>query len=661
MPLIDLKTSLKSLKFGKDRPYGGSSNQPYIQTSIPEGENSGVFQTGGIDSILRGGILAPISAAKDVSRLTQMFFDLKSPNGSLFTVKQNLLSKASVETEASNGASYALGLNQGIYLPSSTIAQAGVGFLGTHLNLFGIAPIDGSPLSIIKYEDVVKEANKLENNKSETISITPNSSPLSRQSSPFLNRNNNFVPSLSTNNSPFSSNSNFSFSTPDIKSPGPFNEIKVIPANFSNRLLKFWDESQISKNESGNLYSYSGGPGSTLGFGNTNIKISTQRTNINTQREGNFTLNNSTSTLKSFYYTPEQIASQPLNLDSTVYEDFRKTLIDSNNINESSVLSISPSYLRKTIELRNHLGNPGKRKNVYNYGVKATDLEALDKINALPMYDDEGPNNNYATNDLVKFRIAAINNDGNGKKAVYMHFRAFIDSFNDNYNATWNPIKYSGRGDTLYNYQGFERSINLSFTVYAQSKAELIPMYRKLNYLASTLAPDYTEAGFMRGNLLRLTLGGYLYEQPGFITSLTYTIPEESTWEIGIDEKGGYDASVKELPHMIKVTGMTFTPIHDFLPQKPNSDSAIRREKGTYSPISEKYIALAAGNLSSTEYTNYGDYYTYYDASNARTSDDASTGAPVAQPLTTDNVGVNSVTPSSNALNIPNSPNSFFS
>ena len=157
MPLIEFKTSLKSLKFGKDRPYGGSSNQPYIQTSIPEGENSGVFQTGGIDSILRGGLLAPISAAKDVSRLTQMFFDLKSPNGSLFTVKQNLLSKTSVETEASNGASYALGLNQGIYLPSSTIAQAGVGFLGTHLNLFGIAPIDGSPLSIVKYEDVIKK------------------------------------------------------------------------------------------------------------------------------------------------------------------------------------------------------------------------------------------------------------------------------------------------------------------------------------------------------------------------------------------------------------------------------------------------------------------------------------------------------------------------
>jgi hypothetical protein len=276
------------------------------------------------------------------------------------------------------------------------------------------------------------------------------------------------------------------------------------------------------------------------------------------------------------------------------------------------------------------------------------------------MYDGEGPNPKYAINDLVKFRIAAINNDGNGIQAVYMHFRAFIDSFDDNFSAAWNPVKYSGRGDTLYNYQGFERSINLSFTVYAQSKAELIPMYRKLNYLASTLAPDYTKAGFMRGNLVRLTFGGYLYEQPGFITSLTYSIPEESPWEIGIDENGNSDNSVKELPHMIKVTGMSFTPIHTFLPQKPNSDIVQRSKNGKYTSIPEKYIALAAGDLSSPTYTNYGDLYTYYDASNAKTSDDASTGAPIAQPLTTDNVGRNSVANPSNRLDLPNNPNSPF-
>jgi hypothetical protein len=117
MPLIDLKTNLKSLKFGKDRPGGGSSNQPYIQKDIPDnGDPSNIFNTGGPDSVLRGGLIAPIKAANDVSRLTQMFFDLKSPNGLLFTAKENLLSRTSVKTEASEGPGYGGGnVNQGVY------------------------------------------------------------------------------------------------------------------------------------------------------------------------------------------------------------------------------------------------------------------------------------------------------------------------------------------------------------------------------------------------------------------------------------------------------------------------------------------------------------------------------------------------------------------
>jgi hypothetical protein len=88
------------------------------------------------------------------------------------------------------------------------------------------------------------------------------------------------------------------------------------------------------------------------------------------------------------------------------------------------------------------------------------------------------------------------------------------------------------------------------------------------NYLASTMAPDYNTAGFMQGNLVRLTLGGYLYEQPGIIKSLTFGVPQESPWEIALSETGGSDKSVKELPHMIKVTGMTFIPIQKFIPAK---------------------------------------------------------------------------------------------
>ena len=136
------------------------------------------------------------------------------------------------------------------------------------------------------------------------------------------------------------------------------------------------------------------------------------------------------------------------------------------------------------------------------------------------------------------------------------------------YGADWGEVQYVGRGDKFYNYKGFNRSISMGWTVHASSRGELIPMYKKLNYLASGLAPDYSSGGFMRGNLARLTVGGYLYNQLGIIKSITYTIPSESPWEIGIEGDAGFDNDVKELPHMIKVTGFEFIPIQYDVAQK---------------------------------------------------------------------------------------------
>jgi hypothetical protein len=151
-----------------------------------------------------------------------------------------------------------------------------------------------------------------------------------------------------------------------------------------------------------------------------------------------------------------------------------------------------------------------------------------------------------------------------------------------------------GRGEDFYTYNGFGRTISLSFTVAAQSKQELIPMYQKLNYLASNLAPDYSPSGYMRGPLVQLTMGGYLYEQVGFITALTYDIPNDTTWEIGINTSGGSDSTVKELPHRINVSSFSFTPIHNFVPQKQGL--TFTNDEGKVTGFGQqRYIALSNG------------------------------------------------------------------
>ena len=360
--------------------------------------------------------------------------------------------------------------------------------------------------------------------------------------------------------------------------------------------------------------------------------------------------------------------------------NFTKLLTPPNTPLQKSYNNISKtlSYRTQNIEKRVNLGSPGKRGNKSSYVIGKRDengkvIGPTDKLNALPLYKSEGVLSNEITNDLVKFRIGVIDNDDPSKK-TYIHFRAFIQGMNDSYSSKWSGTQFVGRGEELYRYGGFSRSISLSWTVVAQSKQELIPMYQKLNYLASTMAPDYSTKGYMRGNLVSLTIGGWLFEQVGFIEGISYDIPDDSPWEIAIgdevDNSGSFnDSSVKEMPHRIEVSGFKFTPIQSFVPatqqntyagQDPNNPNQAVYEgvDGNFvqSYGKERYIMLSNGgdseNSNSTTTPglpkilndNYGNLdgsitggKTYIppssnNASNKNTSPNTTPAAPAASP-----------------------------
>ena len=588
---------MKSLKYGNDQLGGGNSGQPYIQVPIPDGFND--LQLSNNDFILRGGSLASKNSVTDVLRLGKMFKDTKSTNGLLFVAKQNLLSRTAVKTQTSGI------INGGVYTPLSTLAQAGLVASGGHLNKQGLNPF------------------------SETGA--------------------------------YSNNSNLY----GVK-------IKTTQPAAENRLVEIFNTKQNVVNENINIQSYSGGPGSILGVGKTNIRFTDQRTGINNSKNpsgryygpltwtspifnaaysgdantigqinssilsGNFislqsysnNIINNVYLSSTSYTTPTQyvdnlelIVESPLlqtqtpqpgvaynqqypqntfvyaqnninvetksPLGSPTIQDFRKilrsnieSLSNKETLTNSTTIGatpISPDYnggASKAYEMRVNIGGSDKmgpgykgNKNLISYS-NGSGIGPIDRLNAEPVYESDKVKLNsdeYPVNDLVKFRIAVISNQTPNQK-TFIHFRAFIDNFSDSYNATWNPVTYLGRGENFYTYSNFTRNISMGWTVAAQSKEELIPMYKKLNFLASSLTPDYTSKGYMAGNLVQLTVGGYLYETVGIINSITYDIPEESPWEIGIDTSGSDDTSVKELPHIIRVTNFSFTPIQDFIP-----------------------------------------------------------------------------------------------
>lgn len=639
MPLISLHTDFKSLKYGHDKPNGGSSNQPYIQGDIPLlNEN---LNNNSPDFLLRGGILAPVNSIVDAVRLGKFFTDTKSPAGLFFVLKQELLSRNAVRTQASGKI-----LNEGIYNPLSTIAQAGVNVAGLHLNKQGLNPFPGSVGSIRTYNDVVgNEVNGI-------IDIARN-----------------IVTGFIEN-----------ITGLDIK---PNRLVALTQVKITGEKPLYTDNGFSSlRDDPVNLLIYPGGPGSILGIGNTHIKWidGKQRTGKNnvfskgnpnyqsginksyTKRDtdplepigvskvydsymsskiledinglslGIFRSTNADlkSSPNKYFHTrttdnvysfslgkwgtvitnneylftqQEIIATTPFSGNAiNSITDFRKVIRqrikddETSKILAQTILSNSPDYDSKNIELRINLGDPGNKtnKNITSYtsgsnGNGAASVGSYDKITSLPLYRSNSVDTTKPTNDLVKFRIAAIDNDDPSQK-VFIHFRAFLGPISDNFNSDFNSVRYPGRGEEFFTYEGFSRKVSLSFMVAAQSKSELIPMYKKLNYLSSQVMPDYSKFGYMRGPMIQLTIGGYFYEQPGILTNLVYDITDETTWEIGINDEGNFDHSVKELPHIIKVSSFSFIPIHTFIPRKAKWDNL----------GSTPYIALSNG--SNTNY-----------------------------------------------------------
>ena len=165
-----------------------------------------------------------------------------------------------------------------------------------------------------------------------------------------------------------------------------------------------------------------------------------------------------------------------------------------------------------------------------------------------------------------------------------------------------------GRGENFYKYKGFDRSIGFDFDVYVGSKPELFPVYKKLNYLASLTAPDYSETGFMRGNIVQLTVGDYLNDVYGVITGFNFSIPEESSWDISRLDDGQIDGTSAELPLLINVSSFEFKPIHNFVPatdsKSPNTISSPFISLGTDQSKFKNYLNEEGSVISLTSATS---------------------------------------------------------
>lgn len=144
---------------------------------------------------------------------------------------------------------------------------------------------------------------------------------------------------------------------------------------------------------------------------------------------------------------------------------------------------------------------------------------------------------------------------------IYVPFRATITSLSDQHSAEWEDINYIGRADKLFLYKGFSRDVNFSFTVYANSATEMLPMWNRINYLVGFTKPSkYTgkatvtndaatgdtsgkESSFIYPPMVTLRLGDLFYDQPCVVSNVGVNIPDDTNWESLRGEEYSYIAS----------------------------------------------------------------------------------------------------------------------
>jgi hypothetical protein len=721
MGLIDLKTNLKSLKYGNDQKGGGSSNQPYIVTPIPDG-----FADTSPDFLLRNGYLNPLSSTQDVSRLTKMFLDTKSPNGLLFITKQELLERQNVEIPG--------GFNR-IYNPLGTLAQAGVVSTGYHLNKQGFNPFqrgyfnggrngyyqttlddereiqDGYAINRLYALYKIKQTadgeygneefkKRYEISSDPNISLSYNGGPGSflgfgktniRIQNPtrivvpkeeatktyrslFVDNVDYLIPSgpftinwnyrptdtgvtdkyflktgvvtegLFTNNDLLNRNTStvipigkpantFNKNTGKLKSDPGY----LAPSNINTRIaglgrlkgvtlgnirwvynpsynlningqpgvsVKYTAELNLNEEKVYETF-YTSNPSNLLNRTGLEGKdapksIYPSSSIINKQTYGevrawsNIFLGAAPSLItasatynkKSFTQIDNSILSLINNFDQNIPEIYEvpKNIVEGKQKN-TALSSLNPQYFIYDQKKNEITGSNNAYPNIQTFNrettyntSKTTYLSNTDVSNT--QYSDgqnkrnilQGSRNNQneqANSDLIKFFFEINNNNAlTDTQNWFLFFRAYLNDFGDSYKADWQSYKYIGRAENFYKYGGFSRDISLGFTIYAHTRAEMAPIYNKLNYLVGTTAPDYSDAGYMRGNFVNLTIGDYLDNVPGIINDISLKPSFDAGWDINRNVTTGkiQQQSHLQLPKLIEVS-MTFTPIHSFTPR----------------------------------------------------------------------------------------------
>ena len=148
-----------------------------------------------------------------------------------------------------------------------------------------------------------------------------------------------------------------------------------------------------------------------------------------------------------------------------------------------------------------------------------------DSINATGVY--EGDNEQLDIQDFItlKFKSIPLNKS--------INFRSTITGLTETFSPSWDSSKFIGNPFSFYTYSSIERQVTFNFTTFSMNAQEHKVMWDKLNFLQSLVYPQgYYPTSAVKAPLIELTLGSMYKNKVSFIESLTFSVDDNTPWQI---------------------------------------------------------------------------------------------------------------------------------
>ena len=140
--------------------------------------------------------------------------------------------------------------------------------------------------------------------------------------------------------------------------------------------------------------------------------------------------------------------------------------------------------------------------------------------------------------------------------------QATIQSLGESYTPTWQSKHFFGRSEQVHTYTFTDRTIDLSFVIFADSMRQLQNVYERVLWLSQQCYPDYNSTDrISSGPIIAIRVGDLFQYKAGFIRSLSYDwnfLGPGGKWELTRGSR---------MPQACNVT-MSYQIIHEKVPDR---------------------------------------------------------------------------------------------